>query len=46
MLKYITGMLSGVLLGAIAYATLEAYIACSSPEAYQKYTEAVQAAAK
>jgi hypothetical protein len=46
MLKYISGLFTGVLLGAFIDAALNAWIVSENPEASQKYTEYVMAATK
>lgn len=43
MLKYLSGLFTGVLLGAYTYAVLGAYIASENPEANQKYAEYIKA---
>ena len=43
MLKYLSGLFTGVLLGAITYAILDAYIVSENPEVNQKYAEYVKA---
>ena len=43
MLKYLSGLFTGVLLGAITYAVLDAYVISEHPEASRKYEEYVKA---
>lgn len=43
MSKYISGLLTGVLLGAFTYSVLYAYAVSIHPEMGQKYTEYVKA---
>lgn len=43
MLKYLSGLFTGVLLGAFTYAVLNAYVTRENPEASQKYAEYIKA---
>ena len=43
MLKYLSGLFTGVLLGAFTYAVLDAWFVSEKPEANQKYVEYVLA---
>lgn len=43
MLKYLSGLFTGVLLGAFTYAVLDAYVTRENPEASQRYAEYVKA---
>lgn len=42
MLKYLSGLFTGVLLGAISYAVLNAYIVSESPEVNRRYSEYIK----
>lgn len=46
MLKYLSGLLTGVLLGAFIDATLAAWIVSENPEVGQKYAEYIKSATK
>lgn len=43
MLKYLSGLFTGALLGTFTYAVLDAYVKSENPEANQKYAEYVKA---
>lgn len=43
MLKYLSGLFTGVLLGAFTYTVLNAYIVSECPEASQRYAEYIKA---
>lgn len=43
MLKYLSGLFTGVLLGAITYSVLGAYVVSENPEASKKYAEYIKA---